>query len=128
MLLERDGENQLLTEFKIALDDDVVNKLKCSVYMEVADNERETSSTGSGILIESSIDQALRKERNRIHAKLSRDRSKLFQNKIQDAIAHVERQNKIMYNRVKASYSFKYLNPNELVSDGAAHVTELEYI
>jgi len=43
-----------------------------------------------------------RKERNRIHAKLTRDRKKLFTSRMQQMINSLERQNTSMRNRLKA--------------------------
>lgn len=43
-----------------------------------------------------------RKERNRMHAKQTRDRKKLFMSKVQQTIAALERQNTYMKNRIKA--------------------------
>ena len=43
-----------------------------------------------------------RKERNRIHAKLTRDRKKLFTSRMQQMINSLERQNSSMRNRLKA--------------------------
>jgi hypothetical protein len=62
-------------------------------------------------------DKVLRKERNKMHAKLSRDRSKLFNSKIQEVISALERFNKIMYNRLKASTKLKYFQVNECNKD-----------
>lgn len=45
--------------------------------------------------------ETLRKERNRMHAKLTRDRKKLFTSRLQQMINSLERQNSIMRNRLK---------------------------
>ena len=43
----------------------------------------------------------IRKERNRMHAKLTRSRKKLFTNKIVQMISSLEQQNKIMRSRIR---------------------------
>jgi len=52
---------------------------------------------------ESSTDdgEVLRKERNRMHAKLTRDRKKLFTSKMQQMISDLEKKNAIIRNKVK---------------------------
>jgi hypothetical protein len=41
-----------------------------------------------------------RRERNRMHARLTRDRKKLFTSRLMQSIQHLERQNLIMRNRL----------------------------
>lgn len=43
-----------------------------------------------------------RKERNRMHAKLTRDRKKLFTTQLQQAISSLERKNAILRNRLQS--------------------------
>ena len=52
----------------------------------------------------------LRKERNKMHAKLSRDRSKLFAVKLSEAIATLEKVNADVYEELKVASKFKYLS------------------
>ena len=61
--------------------------------------------------------EMFRKERNRMHAKLTRDRKKKFTNKIQQMIDSLERQNEFMRNRIKnldQSSDLKTLNSQSI--------------
>ena len=66
----------------------------------------------SGSLDKSSVEfHTLRKERNRIHAKLTRDRKKLFTSRMQQMIALLERQNNVI--------RFQLMRTNENLISGS---------
>lgn len=53
-----------------------------------------------------------KRERNRMHARLTRDRKKLFTSRLMQAIQHLERQNMIMRNRLDSVISNNNNNSN----------------
>lgn len=99
---------------------DLVDQLKHSVRVEAADKrkiftpadaiEEPKKVRRNSDLTESSDsdpcqDEKQRKERNRMHAKLTRDRKKLFTTKISQMISKLEKQNKLMYQKLVTSQS-----------------------
>lgn len=98
--------------------DDLVDQLRNTVYAEVAEQtkpsesvkmcESPTTSSPQTIADDSSSDtydndkdKQIRKQRNRMHAKLSRDRRKLFASKISEMICRLETRNAILYRRLQ---------------------------
>ena len=67
------------------------------------ENESTKGERGASIAKNQEVVDALdvRKERNRMHAKLTRSRKKLFTNKIVQMISSLEQQNKIMRSRIR---------------------------
>ena len=143
MLLERNTANILLklavsgameAEVEIGdepelLQEDLVDKLRHTVYAEVAtsiksnessvassphsndDSSSEANDNDRDKMIRSvSYDVAgctlltmfNRKQRNRMHAKLSRDRRKLFATKISELVSRLETQNENLRKRLRA--------------------------
>ena len=67
--------------------------------MEEEKNSKLGTPTSSRESTPADID-GIRKERNRMHAKLTRDRKKLFTSRVQQMINSLERQNTFMRNRL----------------------------
>ena len=68
-----------------------------------------------------------RKERNRVHAKLTRDRKKLFTSRMQQMINSLERQNLMMKGRLKSLVGTgDQLDPSNLVSSGTDILSKLQ--
>lgn len=65
-----------------------------------------------GDSIHSPLDvDGMRKERNRMHAKLTRDRKKLFTSRVQQMIKSLERQNAFMKNRLASMEQLNGIEP-----------------
>lgn len=97
---------------------DFLERVKLVVYME-AEQALEVAfptkpevvdATAERTAAELEEEKHVRKERNRLHAKLSRDRARIFSNKLEQAIAGLEKQNAVMYNRLKSVCNYKYLH------------------
>lgn len=112
--IEFDYEYQFPTEQEL-FKEDLVETLRNSVYSEVTnfpgDLPPERTSSPQLSQDDSSFDSFeykfgfdhendLRKQRNRMHAKLSRDRRKLFAEKLSDAVQRLETQNSILSKRL----------------------------
>ena len=66
------------------------------------DPEQETEKAHDHEDIKNVDTDGLRRERNRIHAKLTRDRKKLFTSRVQQMIKNLERQNSLMRKRLES--------------------------
>jgi hypothetical protein len=96
--------------------DDVIDKLKHNVYAEVASYTLGSTDISSPMSMhngdsstdtnENEKDKLLRKQRNRMHAKLSRDRRKLFATKISEMISRLETRNQILQRRLDNTLGF----------------------
>lgn len=105
---------QAHAEAEAAMDDDVDDESVQSGHTDAATSQNNSSSSGSsatstpstalsgGIKATENF-HSLRKERNRIHAKLTRDRKKLFTTRLQQMINTLERQNSQLRHRLLKS-------------------------
>lgn len=66
------------------------------------DPEQEVEKAPDHLGIKDVDTDGLRRERNRMHAKLTRDRKKLFTSRVQQMIKNLERQNSIMRKRLES--------------------------
>ena len=82
------------------------NKEKLSEHDDGSDSEYDDNDAKQSNSIH--VDD-LRKERNRMHAKLTRDRKKMFTSRVQQMIHSLERQNSFMKNRIKSMEQTKTL-------------------
>lgn len=76
--------------------DDFDSDEDVAVMVDAEEEDASRSTNGKTELVD------IRKERNRMHAKLTRNRKKLFTNKIVEMIGDLERQNSLMRSRINA--------------------------